>query len=333
MKMKCLLSLSALLFTINGQARTVIPDNQTPAASLYASKVYHSFRIEPYENWVKSSPAEAQALALFPGYKERQFEAENEFGIKEQQTEKLTVFIAKARFVVTKPINLSGLLNLSYIKTVDASMEHRQIGVQDIFIFRKPNPILLHNTTPSFKWCENRTNSICVESKYSYPIKYSPLIAGANTAVRIEHKVKGQPGEPRLYDYFSLLQSELRYVTPQELSALPQLTSLTGQNSPVVGGIEQSIFYFNQMGQFGKSLAIVQQLDASRSLITSYVAVGIKTKNLDGSRAGLAKGTGINLPEFLMGKSFLNAKDCSLMAGYPAYTGCLAKNVAELLEK
>ena len=66
--------------------------------------------------------------------------------------------------------------------------------------------------------------------------------------------------------------------TPEEVTEM-QLASLTGLDTPPVGALEQSIFYVNQVMQFGKLLAVFQRhpSDAKQTIVTVFMALAIES--------------------------------------------------------
>ena len=59
--------------------------------------------------------------------------------------------------------------------------------------------------------------------------------------------------------------------------------SLTGLDTPVAGVLEQSMFYVNQIMQFGKLLAVLQPhpSDPGKTVVTAFMALGVKTDVLE----------------------------------------------------
>ena len=61
------------------------------------------------------------------------------------------------------------------------------------------------------------------------------------------------------------------------------LKELTGLDAPIVGALEQNIFYVNQIMKFGKFFAVFQAdpADAAKTVVTAYMVLAIKASVLD----------------------------------------------------
>jgi hypothetical protein len=127
-----------------------------------------------------------------------------------------------------------------------------------------------------------------------------------------------------------------------ELSLLPGaevdeggMPKLTGLATPSAGAIEQSIFYVNEVMQFGKLLAVFQQHpdDPKRTVATVFIALAIES-NILGKRTELGKVPILrNLvpAQVLAGKSTFNS-GASISAGLPVYARNQVKAIAALIE-
>jgi hypothetical protein len=103
-----------------------------------------------------------------------------------------------------------------------------------------------------------------------------------------------------------------------------------------VGALQQTIFYVNQVMQFGKLVAVFQQhpSDPKLTVATVYMALAIET-NVLGKRKEFA-----NTPilrnlvpaQVLAGKSSFNSGN-SLSAGLPLYARNRVKAIAAILDK
>ena len=73
----------------------------------------------------------------------------------------------------------------------------------------------------------------------------------------------------------------LRFTAPAEVSEMG-LAKLTGLDTLSVGALEQTIFYVNQVMQFGKLLAVFQRhpTDANQSIVTVFIALAVETSIL-----------------------------------------------------
>src|SRR5438477_12691105 len=79
--------------------------------------------------------------------------------------------------------------------------------------------------------------------------------------IQLANKLREESKKP-IPDFIEF-QSEIVSVTQPHLAELP---SLTGLDSTVTGGLEQNIFWVNQVIQFGKLLAILQQHPTDRKV-------------------------------------------------------------------
>ena len=113
--------------------------------------------------------------------------------------------------------------------------------------------------------------------------------------------------------------SELALVPPAGVETMG-LRKLTGIDTPSIGALEQSIFYINEVMQFGKLLAVFQQApnDANKTVVSVYVTLAIES-NVLGKRKEFAQMPVLrNLVPVavLAGKSSFNTGH-SLSAGLP----------------
>ena len=100
------------------------------------------------------------------------------------------------------------------------------------------------------------------------------------------------------------------------------LRELTGLDTPAAGALEQSIFYVNQVMQFGKLLAIVQAhpTDSGRSVVSVFTALAIESNILSKQKQyGNVPVLRNMVPsQVLAGRSSFNSGK-SLSAGLPVY--------------
>jgi hypothetical protein len=129
-------------------------------------------------------------------------------------------------------------------------------------------------------------------------------------------------------------QSELRILAPSELDQ-SGLMQLTGLDTPITGAIEQTIFYINQVMQFGKFLAILQgdSADPNRTVVTAFIALALKARLLEHSKKYENVPVLQNLVPgmVLAGKSSFNTGQ-SMSAGLPLFARNNLKAVASVLD-
>jgi hypothetical protein len=114
------------------------------------------------------------------------------------------------------------------------------------------------------------------------------------------------------------------------------LAKLTGLDTPSTGALEQSIFYVNQVIEFGKMLAVFQQYpgDPNKTVVSVFMSLGLEsnilTKRKDYANVPVLRNL---LPaQVLAGKSSFNSGS-SLSAGLPVYARNQVKAIAAILER
>jgi hypothetical protein len=124
-------------------------------------------------------------------------------------------------------------------------------------------------------------------------------------------------------------------LTPAEV-ADRGLTKLTRLDTPAVGAIEQSIFYVNQVMQFGKLIAVFQQhpTDPSKTVTTVFMSLAVESNLLVKRREYAQVPILRNLvpAQVLSGKSTFNSGS-SLSAGLPVYARNQVKAIAAILDR
>jgi hypothetical protein len=278
-----------------------------------------------FADWERSRIAQKQLLSLFPAFEEPIVVVTEEGGAK-SRTRRLHVYVAEARFALAKPaasIDLSKLITLPMVEQLDPSIKHQLITSADAIPNKDPKS---PNRNPHRLWCEGGGSVICIQSRYQ-------LEGRLPTAVMLVNKIRDNTHK-RIADFLEF-QSELRLVPAAEINQTT-LSTVTGIATPVAGAVEQSIFYVNQIMQFGKFLAVVQPdpADASKSIVSAFMALAVdsdlfeKKKELE------------NVPilrnlvpaQVLAGNSSFNTGD-SISGGLPKYSRNRIKAVAALLEK
>jgi hypothetical protein len=276
----------------------------------------------PYLDWLKARPAEAQALSPFPGYKEPDYTVTLN-GVTKPRHETLKVYVAEGRFVVPRPaeaIDLKSFANLGFVQAMDPAIKHKTIDLGDVTPTKDPAAAFARR--PDRPWCE--AAAACIESRYDLEGKL-PL------GVRLANKL--EEGSAKKIAEFVSFQSELRVLDPTEAAPLAELTKI---DTAPTGGLEQTIFWVNQILRFGKFLAVFQPMpnDPQKTVVTTYVALAIKGDVLD-RKAEYARVPVLKnlLPaQVLMGNSTFNTGN-SISAGLPVYARNRIAAFAEAVAK
>ena len=189
---------------------------------------------------------------------------------------------------------------------------------------RPREPKITHNQHPQRKWCEGRPIVICLRSTYR-------LEGRLPVGIALENKIR--EGSRRISDTLEF-DSELTVLSAAEVGDLG-LAKLTGLDSAPVGALEQSIFYVNQVMQFGKLLAVFQAHpdDPKKTVVSIFTALALES-NMLGKQKQYAKVPVLrNLvpAQVLGGKSSFNSGR-SLSAGLPVYARNQVRAIAALLE-
>jgi hypothetical protein len=278
-----------------------------------------------YEDWAKARPLEQQFLSLYPGYREPDADIVVD-GAKKHVTLKLHMYVAAGRFMLSRrpgSLDLARLIALPFVEQIDPAIKHSQIGPGEVTSTQEPKVIF--NQNPNRRWCEGRPTLLCVRSHYQLEGKF-PL--GIQLANKIRDSAK--PISP-----FLDFESEFTVRSPAEVDQ-SGLTKLTGLDTPSIGAIEQSIFYINQVMQFGKLLAVFQQApdDPNKTVVTVFMALAIESSVLDKRKEFAMVPVLRNLvpAAVLAGKSSFNT-GTSLSAGLPVYARSSVKAIAALLER
>jgi hypothetical protein len=278
-----------------------------------------------YEDWAKARPVQQEFLGLYPGYKE----PDQDFiidGTKRHYREKLHMYVAQARFVVAKPaasFDLSRYVTLPFAQQLDPAIKHSLITSADTA--RSKEPRHLHNQNPQRRWCEGRPTTICLHSTYKFEGRLPVGISLAN---------KIREGNRQIADTLEF-EGELTFVPAAEAEQRG-LAKLTGLATPTIGALEQSIFYINQVMQFGKLLAIAQQhpTDPGKTIATVFMTLAVESNILTKRKEYAQVPVLRNLvpAQVLAGKSSFNTGN-SLSAGLPVYARNQMKAIAAFLER
>jgi hypothetical protein len=276
-----------------------------------------------FEDWARERPLQKQVLSLYPAYVEPTINVVAN-GLTKRYTEKLHMYVAEARFVIDRrpdAIDLRRYAQLDFLQRIDPSIKHHPITENQAV----PNidPEAAYNRRPDRPWCSDPA-SLCVESRYDLEGK---LPVGIRLANKIEE------GGKKIAEFLQF-QSELR-VLPLQDAEYAELDKLAGLSTPVAGAIEQSVFYVNQVMQFGKLLAVLQAHPAEpgKTVATVFMALGVETDVLDKKKEFERVPVLRNLvpSQVLMGNSSFNTGR-SISAGLPAYARNRIIAIAGLLE-
>ncbi len=278
-----------------------------------------------YEEWAKARPLEQQFLSLYPGYTEPNADIVVD-GVKKRFKEKLHMYVAAARFVLSRQpgsLDLARLVTLPFVEQIDPAIKHRLISSGEVTATQEPKVIF--NQNPKRRWCEGRPTVLCVRSHYALEGRF-PL--GIQLANKIRDSAKPVAA-------FLDFESEFTLRSPAEVEQ-SGLTKLTGLDTASIGAIEQSIFYVNQVMQFGKLLAVFQQFpgDPNKTVATVFMALAIESNVLDKRKEFALVPVLRNLvpAQVLAGKSSFNTGN-SLSAGLPVYARSSVKAIAALIER
>ena|SRR5262245_34440178 len=279
----------------------------------------------PYEDWAKANPLQQQFLGLYPGYTEPNIDVIVD-GVRKRYREKLHMYVAEARFIVAKPagsINLARFATLPFAQQLDPAIKHRPVTAEDLARLKEPKAA--HNQNPQRPWCEGRPATICLHSTYKLEGRLPAGIALAN---------KIREGSRKISDTLEF-DGELTVLSPSEV-AERRLATLTKLDTPAVGALEQSIFYVNQVMQFGKLLAVFQPhpSEANKTVVTVFMSLAVESNILVKRKEYAQVPVLRNLVpvQVLAGKSSFNSGK-SLSAGLPVYARNQIKAIAGILER
>jgi hypothetical protein len=279
----------------------------------------------PFAEWSRTLPAQKKFLSLFPSYTEPTVtKAANHDMPAGPMLEKLSMYVAQARFILDRPpatLNLARYVTLPFLEKIDPAIKHTLIAPADIIPLTDVQGT--GNTNPDRNWCTGRTTLICISSTYKLEGKI-PL--GVMLVNKLRDTAKKVP------DHIDF-EGELSALTPADVDEAG-LKELTGLDAPVAGVLEQNIFYVNQIMKFGKLLAVFQAhpADAGKTVVTAYMVLAIDESVLDKKKDFEKVPVLRNLvpAQVLMGQSSFNSGD-SISAGLPKYARNEIRTIANLL--
>ena len=277
-----------------------------------------------FEDWERAQPVQKQFLSLYPSYSEPKINVTVD-GIAKSYKDKLSMYVLEARFVLGKApnaVDLSKYVSVSFLDKIDSNIKHREITAGDVIPVI--NPEFAFNKNPERAWCATATQLACIQSRYQLEGKLPSGIQLANMLM-----------EGKKHADYLEFQSELRVVPLQDINQ-DNLKKLTGLDAPVIGVLEQNIFYVNQVMEFGKFFAVLQQnpADNTKTIATAYMALAIKNRVLDRKKQFERVPVLRNLvpAQVLMGNSSFNTGK-SLSAGLPSYSRNQIVAVANILAR
>jgi hypothetical protein len=280
-----------------------------------------------FGDWARSQSAQKKFLSLFSDYSEPTVNKVMSAGAAPTPVvEKLTMYVAQARFVLDRPpgsLELAHYVTLPFLEKIDPAITHAAIVPADV------NPLKdaqgTGNESPLRKWCSGRPTLICIQSSYKLEGKI-PI------GIMLVNKLRDSP--KKVSDHIDF-QSELSQIPPADIDEAG-LKELTGLDAPVAGVLEQNIFYVNQIMKFGKLFAVFQgdPADPGKTVVTAFVALAIKASVLDERRNFDKVPVLRNLvpAQVLMGQSSFNSGN-SISAGLPKYARNEITTIAGLLAR
>jgi hypothetical protein len=278
-----------------------------------------------FEDWARVRPSQKEFLSLYPRYAEPTINITRD-GATKPVTQKLHLYVAEARFVLTKPpasINLPDYATLSFLERIDPAIKHTALSPENAAPLK--DPAMSYQRHPERAWCAAKPHAICIQSRYRFEGKLPTAILLANKLREYRKKIA---------DHLEF-QSELRLLSRQEIDSL-NLPKITKHNAAVTGALEQNIFWVNQLIQFGKFLAVFQEDPASQSktIVTAFMALAIHSDVLEKRKEYEQVPVLRNLmpAQVLAGNSSFNTGN-SISAGLPIYVRNQIKAVAEILER
>jgi hypothetical protein len=286
--------------------RTIVFSEQRAESATDAAN-----ELVPFEEWTRKQPLQHRFLALFPEFKEPA-------GVK------LSMYVAEARFAMSKPaaaFDLSRYASIAFLEKLDPAIKHRAIAAADAV----PNKEASASKRLSGRgWCEDAAG--CFQSRYKFEGR---IPAG----IMLVNKLRDETKKP-IPDFIEF-QSEIRLRSPGDPS-FPEFAALTGIATPISGVFEQSIFWVNQVLHSGKILAVIQEhpSDPKASIATIYLALAIRSDMLTKQRDFLKAPILRNLvpAQLLLGRSSFNNGD-SISAGLPQFARSRIKAIATMIEQ
>jgi hypothetical protein len=278
-----------------------------------------------FEEWGRTRPVQKKFLSLFPGYIEPTVVKTASAGASTGPVpEKLTMYVAQARFVLERPpgsLDLSRYVALPFLEKIDPAIKDKTIAAADVNSLQDLQGT--GNQNPDRKWCTGRATQICIQSNYKLEGK---IPIGVMLVNKLRDSAK------KVSDHIDF-ESELSALSPAEVDEAG-LKELTALDAPISGVLEQNIFYVNQIMKFGKLLAVFQNHpdDANKTVVTAFMVLAIESSVLDKKKEFEKVPVLRNLvpAQVLMGRSSFNSGD-SISAGLPKYARNEIRTIANIL--
>ncbi len=305
--------------------------------------LYYNDKTLEFTDWSANFAKEQEAMSLYEGYVEPTVAFVKD-GVQSTRTEALMVFVGRAKMLLNKSpaaINIKKLVSLEGMGRIDKDVENVSITSTQVMsnvVANKVSPI------PNFQWCnkdsvyflrpakevdlsyinpKNRkwcdaadTSALCIESCYKFGTLWYEGVNVVNLGM----------SESEQKDYGIATQAEVRSFSDESALGLKTpLKELTGFDTPVRGGIEQNIFYFNQVMEFGKVISVLQDdpSDVNKTIMTTIFVITVKKRTY--------KMFG-EIKKILMGKSKYFNTGSGITAGLPVFSQNTIKGIADVLE-
>ena len=276
-----------------------------------------------FPDWARAKPIQKQVLSLYPSYDEPTWKGASSNG--KTRKIRLHMYIAETRFIVSRPpgsINLARYATLAFLERVDPTIKSRAITPAEVKLTVDAGRAA--NARPDRAWCDGKGTSVCIQSRYKLEGKL-PI------GIMLLNKIRDS--DKKIADFIDF-QSELHVLEPAEIdeNVMKQLTNI---DMPVTGVLEQSVFYVNQIMQFGRFVAVFQRhpSDLEKTVVSAFIALGVESDILEKKKEYDRVPVLRNLvpAQVLSGNSSFNTGN-SISAGLPVYARHRAQAIAGILE-
>lgn len=275
-----------------------------------------------FVEWAKANRLQKRLLSLYPGYDEPTITA-TVGGATKTIKRRLHMYVAEARFELARApnsIDLAHYVSLPFLERMDPAIKHQLISADDVTTNKDSK---LANKHPNRRWCEDAATVICIKSRYQLEGKLPAAILLLNKLRESGKQIAN----------FIEFESELR-VIPTAAIDQAELAQLTGIDSPITGALEQNIVHVNQVMQFGKLIAILQEKpdDPTHTVVTAFVVLAVDSDLFEKRKEfGSVPVLRNMLPaQVLSGNSSFNTGN-SISAGLPDYARNRIKAIAAIL--
>lgn len=322
------LSVGSLAWASSRTVMNVSYDADLSHVALNDQTLYFSKDVVEFPDWATKAPSEKSFLNLYPGYQEPDIPVPVDGELKKIH-EGLTVFRARYTFLLDKAfstINVPALVNLGLWQDIDPTMNLQSINPADV-VTVKDSAKYAYMKPANRQWCSD-AGALCLTSHYDYP----SIVQTAIKFYNLKQKLEGLPAK----DSFLKTQSELRYVSPEQLSKIGDIQALTGFHSPVAGAVEQNIFYLNMIIQYAKVLVVFQQdpQNVNQTVVSTFLVFGIERKWYEptGFRHKILSLVHTTAADIFNGTGPKLADD-GILSGLPNYTQSLIERIIDKLSR